>query len=149
MSNRVIEAGLFFFLFSFLLILRIQADEFGDENVKNQTDDTCMQTSSCETTNREENSTEFAAGTSVNILSRNDEFTDLWDTPTHVCPVDKKCHELPADCLVCTFNLTCVYGEFLNVSCHAVPKCEVKKSFDIQRLIALLIFFLCRAQKYF
>ncbi|KAA0193371.1 hypothetical protein HAZT_HAZT000809 [Hyalella azteca] len=33
-----------------------------------------------------------------------------------------KCSDLPADCLLCNFNCTCVYGEKLNVTCRPKPK---------------------------
>ncbi|KAF2357968.1 hypothetical protein FHG87_011271 [Trinorchestia longiramus] len=35
--------------------------------------------------------------------------------------VSVPCSELPANCLLCNFNCTCVYGEKLNVTCKAKP----------------------------
>lgn len=50
---------------------------------------------------------------------------ELWETSNQNCPADEECHKLPVECLLCKFNLTCVYGETLNVSCQALSKCEV------------------------
>ena len=44
----------------------------------------------------------------------------------HQCPFDIPCSSLDADCIVCDFNYTCVYGNIVNVTCKAIhSKCEV------------------------
>ena len=44
------------------------------------------------------------------------------------CPMDLNCTDLPGDCLDCSFNESCVYGQMDNVTCRPLDHvmCEVR-----------------------
>lgn len=41
------------------------------------------------------------------------------------CSSNLPCSSLPAECILCKFNYTCVYGQALNVTCNATSRCKV------------------------
>jgi len=47
--------------------------------------------------------------------------TDPSPAPVDACPSDVACSELPAACLQCSFNCSCVYGEQTTVTCVPRP----------------------------
>ncbi len=52
------------------------------------------------------------------------------EPPSHPrCQENAVCSELEAECLLCDFNTSCVYGKSLNVTCRAIYKCEVIQIF--------------------
>jgi len=52
------------------------------------------------------------------------------EPPSHPrCQENAVCSELEAECLLCDFNTSCVYGKSLNVTCRAIYKCEVMQIF--------------------
>ncbi|KAG7153922.1 TM2 domain-containing protein 3-like [Homarus americanus] len=58
--------------------------------------------------------------------------SDLTFRDARDCPSKLNCHELGRECLDCTFNCSCVYGQEINVTCR--PKkddCEGKKEFTL------------------
>lgn len=103
------------------------ADEFTDSSTNNQTEEACLQ-ELCETISKEDNVTgvglakNFLHGQTIEILN---ERVIPWQIPNSICPIDMECHLLPADCITCKFNFTCIYGNLVNVSCEAIPKCDV------------------------
>ena len=48
------------------------------------------------------------------------------------CPMDLNCTDLPGDCLDCSFNESCVYGQMDNVTCRPLDHvmCEVRSCLD-------------------
>lgn len=126
MSNDRIVL-LFFFILCYFLTSTNSANDVTNFTKINQTDAESCHEESCGTISKELNITEvedhFTNAVSNNGVSKKEKNTHL--EIANLCPVDAKCHELPANCLVCKFNFTCVYGELLNVTCKSIPKCEV------------------------
>lgn len=130
MSNGRIVL-LFFFISCYFLISTKSANDVIDFTGINQTDAEACQDESCRNISKEQNITEAedpftntvskTGGSTIRIHKEKNNHLEI----ANFCPVDAKCHELPAKCLVCKFNYTCVYGELLNVTCKAIPKCEV------------------------
>ena len=89
----------FFFLLSILGICGVQ-----------QNDDNILPTSA-----------PLAANMSVPGLQAKDENREK------PCPTSLECSELPAHCLSCTFNETCVYGRPYNVTCTTTTDCIGEK----------------------
>merc|ERR1712136_627162 len=55
------------------------------------------------------------------------------DETIHVsCPENLSCEELPAECLTCQYNFSCIYGQMLNITCKAKTtiKCTGSKNFE-------------------
>jgi hypothetical protein len=102
-------------------------DEFNNSSTNNQTEEACLQ-ESCETIPKEDNVTDvglannFLHEQTIEILN---ERVIPWHISNSICPIDRECHSLPADCIICKFNFTCIYGNLVNVSCQAIPKCDV------------------------
>ena len=126
MSNNVKKLTLLFCLMVSSFSIKT-ADEFINSSTNNQTEEACLQ-ESCETISKEDNVTEdldvvnnFLHGQTIEISN---ERVIPWQI-SNSCPVGMECHLLPADCILCKFNFTCVYGNSVNVSCQAISKCEV------------------------
>ena len=57
------------------------------------------------------------------------------------CPSDMSCSALPADCVQCDFNCTCVYGQRLNVTCKPRPKVQCQQVGGKSLVLSILYFF--------
>lgn len=102
------------------------ADDFVNLSAINQTEEACLQ-ESCETMTKE-NTTDVDSGNAYpyeQTIEISSEKEISWETSNALCPTRMACHLLPVDCMICKFNFTCVYGGFVNVTCQAIPKCEV------------------------
>lgn len=114
-----------------LLFSSLKADEsLNNVGIANSTEDLCQQ-KYCESRSDENSTTNNEVD--LNTMLRTSDFTtsthinteELWQTSNLNCPTNLECNQLPADCIHCKFNFTCIYGETLNVSCQALSKCEV------------------------
>ena len=52
------------------------------------------------------------------------------------CPRNLDCRDLPANCIECTFNQSCVYGQPNNVTCTPLEEamCEVGNNLNLCKL---------------
>lgn len=47
-----------------------------------------------------------------------------------VCPSDIECFKLGGQCIVCSFNESCIYGSPVNVNCTAIGNCTGERKFE-------------------
>jgi hypothetical protein len=93
-------------------------------NESNHTDESCIEGFSC-VSNGTQQIELLGTNSPQNSISIEKE---LWDTQNPLCSNDLTCSSLPAECITCNFNYTCVYGKPLNVTCRAIHKCQVQKA---------------------
>lgn len=68
-------------------------------------------------------STYLSEEETYSVVSTENQARDFKDSP---CSTDSPCSSLPAECLFCKFNYTCIYGQTLNVSCVTASRCKVR-----------------------
>lgn len=72
--------------------------------------------------------------TNLDISSSEDSpiFAYAEETFHSSCPENLSCEELPAECITCQFDFSCVYGQTLNVTCKAksTVKCMGLRHFE-------------------
>lgn len=154
-----------FLLLLLILLTNTNCDVSSDDqnltnnSESNQTDDVCSE-SVCERTVASDERASNSTSTSVEgdgarevegDFSRSDSsqnhktFTEdvSWtEAPNHPkCQVNALCSELEAECLLCDFNTSCVYGKSLNVTCRAIYKCEVIYIFFTLYILYFKIFY--------
>ncbi|XP_046403444.1 TM2 domain-containing protein almondex [Ischnura elegans] len=57
--------------------------------------------------------------------------SSLSSAEEHNCPTDVECYKLGDQCVSCDYNYSCVYGEKMNVTCHARVDCIGNKKFQV------------------
>lgn len=48
-----------------------------------------------------------------------------------LCSIGLNCSELPAVCITCNFNYSCIYGQMQSVTCDARPNVQCHVSIQV------------------
>lgn len=127
--NLKMSASLLFFcilLFPLIRLANSDTDYETFNNESNHTDESCIEGFSCVSNGTQQ--IELLGGATNSPHNSISVEKELWDTPNPLCSNDLPCSLLPAECITCNFNYTCVYGKPLNVTCRAIHKCQVRKA---------------------
>lgn len=123
---------MFFFLLNFIFIWNfVASNEIESSNEKsNITEENC-QDGTC----KEIIDVNYTIENSNLEISSSEDvpmFASVEETFYPSCPENLSCGELPAECISCQFDFSCIYGHELNVSCKAKPtvKCTGPRHFE-------------------
>jgi hypothetical protein len=102
----------------YFLLLLISLSSCQDEDINHTDEDrSCAAGEDCST-----NAVQITPTSYEKIEEPSQDSHTLNNQPiktNHMCPSGLECHMLPIDCISCNFNLSCVYGLPVNVSCSA------------------------------
>ena len=90
----------------------------------------CDSEQSCNDTSIDTNPTSSMA-TNAPVSGAHTAYADLLTMKSNpLCRAETECDKLPVDCIVCSFNYSCVYGRPLNVSCQVASDIDCKVRSD-------------------